>query len=62
MNNWPKGSMPPHGYVDWHEWAKAQHAHGLRQKQCAECSLWRFPQELPCDHTQHRAIGRVRKS
>lgn len=59
-NEWTKGSMPPYGYVDWHNWAEAQHKHGLRQTCCVDCGLWRFPQELPCDHRQARAVGRVK--
>ena len=31
--------------MDFHEWAAVQHKAGLRQKQCARCSLWRYPQE-----------------
>ncbi len=40
------GSMPPAGYLEWHEWADTQHKAGLRQKQCGQCGKWRFPQEL----------------
>ncbi len=40
------GDPPPPGYLEWHEWAKVQHAGGLRQRVCGACSLWRFPQEL----------------
>ena len=43
---WAVGSQPPDGYVAWHEWAKAQHEGGLRQKRCGLCSLCRFPQEM----------------
>lgn len=34
---WPKGCMPPQGYADWHDWAMAQAAHGLKQQQCNQC-------------------------
>jgi hypothetical protein len=43
----PKGSAPPTGYVDWHNWAEAQDAFGLKQAQCHRCKLWIFPQERP---------------
>jgi hypothetical protein len=46
MKDWPKGCQPPKNYPDWHDWAAAQHFHGLRQTQCKVCSLWSFPQEL----------------
>lgn len=36
----------PEGYIAWHDWAEVQIKAGLRQKQCAFCSLWKFPQEL----------------
>lgn len=45
-NQYPKGSPAPSGYVYWHEWAEAQHLHGLRQKQCVTCGRYKFPQEL----------------
>lgn len=40
------GSMPPQGYLQWHQWAEAQEKAGLRQSQCGCCGLWRYPQEL----------------
>lgn len=43
---YPKGCLPPSGYVDWHEWAEAQIAHGLTQTQCEKCGLWLFPQDV----------------
>lgn len=46
MAEFPKGMMPPAGYVDWFEWAQSQHWHGLRQKKCRICGLYKFPQEL----------------
>ena len=46
MNNYEPGSMPPEGYVQWHEWAEAQEQAGLRQRQCGCCGLWKYPQEL----------------
>jgi hypothetical protein len=45
------GSQPPSGYVQWHEWAAAQHRGGLRQQQRKCCGLWKFPQEV-CPHPQ----------
>lgn len=39
------GSLPPSGYVAWHEWAAAQHRGGLRQARCRGCGLWLYPQE-----------------
>lgn len=39
----------PDGYLEWHEWAKQQHAHGLRQAKCHTCGRWRFPQEKCCN-------------
>ena len=39
------GDAPPTGYIQWHEWAKAQDAAGLRQRKCPKCKLWKFPQE-----------------
>ena len=40
------GDQAPEGYLAWHEWAEVQHKAGLRQKQCGQCGLWRYPQEL----------------
>lgn len=48
-NRWEVGSQPPKGYVAWHDWAAAQHAGGLRQRQCPTCKLWRYPQERCCE-------------
>ena len=45
-NKYEVGSAPPTGYVQWHEWAAAQHKGGLRQRQCRTCGLWKFPQEM----------------
>jgi hypothetical protein len=45
--DWPKGCAPPTGYVEWHNWAEAQDAHGLKQTRCKRCALWFFPQEAP---------------
>lgn len=39
------GSLPPSGYVEWHDWAAAQHRGGLRQTQ-QPCGHWLFPQEI----------------
>ena len=43
---YPKGCAPPSGYVAWHQWAKAQGAHGLKQTRCEQCRRYLFPQEL----------------
>lgn len=40
------GDQPPGGYIARHEWAWVQRRGGLRQRRCAACSLWRFPQEM----------------
>lgn len=40
------GDPAPAGYLDWHEWAEAQHKSGLRQSECGECAKWFYPQEL----------------
>lgn len=40
------GDPAPDGYLAWHEWAETQHKAGLRQKECAKCGLWKYPQEL----------------
>lgn len=47
------GSPPPSGYVAWHLWAEDQHKGGLRQKQCPNCKLWKFPQD-PCSCSKSR--------
>ena len=44
--NYKPGDQAPEGYLAWHEWAEVQHKAGLRQKQCGQCGLWRYPQEL----------------
>lgn len=41
-----RGAPPPEGYLEWHAWAKSQHAAGLRQSRCGECARLRFPQEF----------------
>ena len=40
------GDPAPSGYLESHEWARAQHKAGIRQRQCPKCNLWRYPQEL----------------
>lgn len=47
---WPKGCAAPSGYVAWHEWARAQDLHGLKQYFCVHCRRYYFPQE----YLQHR--------
>ena len=51
------GSMPPDGYIAWHEWAEAQGRGGLKQSQCGECGLWLFPQEA-INHAPNKACTR----
>lgn len=46
QEDYKPGDQAPDGYLAWHEWADVQHKAGLRQKQCGECGLWRYPQEL----------------
>lgn len=48
MPEFKAGDPRPKGYLQWHEWARVQHKSGLRQRRCQRCSLWKFPQELPC--------------
>ena len=45
------GGPAPEGYLAWHEWAGVQHRAGLRQRPCAGCGKWRFPQETCCTGT-----------
>lgn len=52
------GSMPPSGYIAWHEWAEAQGKGGLKQSQCGECGLWFFPQEA-INHAPNKACSRL---
>lgn len=40
------GDPPPEGYLQWHAWADVQAEAGLEQRQCCDCSLWKFPQEM----------------
>jgi hypothetical protein len=42
------GDPAPTGYLAKHEWATIQMHGGLRQRRCATCGLWRFPQEKCC--------------
>lgn len=52
------GDAPPRGYLNWHAWAEVQANAGLQQKQCSQCGLWRFPQELNGDAcTSHGVAG-----
>lgn len=46
MAEYQKGSMPPPGYIEWHEWATAQGLHGLEQTRCDRCRKYHFPQEV----------------
>ena len=46
MPKYKPGDPRPEGYLQWHEWAEAQHKAGLRQRQCGRCGLWNYPQEL----------------
>ncbi len=49
------GDPPPEGYIAWHSWAAVQHKAGLRQRRCAHCGRWYFPQER--DATATAAAG-----
>lgn len=40
-------------YLGWHAWAEIQHKAGLRQKQCARCAKWVYPQDMS-DQTDSR--------
>lgn len=46
MPEFKPGDQAPSGYLQWHEWAEAQHKAGLRQKECGRCGKWRYPQQL----------------
>lgn len=46
QDTYKPGDLPPEGYLQWHEWARVQHAAGLRQSRCGRCGLWKYPQEL----------------
>lgn len=46
MSEYRAGSPKPDGYVARSLWAEAQLAAGLRQRPCAMCGLWKFPQEM----------------
>lgn len=53
--NYKPGDPAPTGYLAWHEWAHIQHKAGLRQKQCAKCGKWKYPQELSSKVFQYAA-------
>lgn len=52
------GDPAPSGYLEWHEWAKAQSKGGLFQRRRQCCGRWKFPQEVcshnPPDTTVHK--------
>ena len=52
------GDQAPDGYLAWHEWAEVQHKAGLRQKECAKCGRWKYPQELSGQTAEY--TGRTR--
>jgi hypothetical protein len=54
------GSMPPKGYVAWHEWADVQAKGGLKQSQCDKCLMWLFPQEIEAHECQSLPISEIR--
>ena len=54
------GDPPPHGYLQWHQWANVQMHARIRQKRCRVCRLWRFPQEV-CQHDEAARARRARK-
>lgn len=39
------GTLPPQGYLQWHEWAAVQANAGLVQMRCKKCKKYFFPQE-----------------
>jgi hypothetical protein len=52
MLTYPAGCAPP-SLAHWHDWADAQHGHGLTQEQCS-CGRWLFPQEA---HTHGEVLA-----
>ena len=55
------GSQAPEGYLEWQEWADAQHKAGLRQVECGRCGKWQFPQQLSGKTDRHMVMrGRKR--
>lgn len=57
MPTYKAGDPPPTGYLQWHEWARAQIKGGLRQRRCRVCGLWQFPQEGCCGRVPRRKKG-----
>ena len=57
------GSLPPDGYIAWHDWAEKQWKSGLRQTQCQGCGRWGFPQEFRGEgkHADRRCLAAMRK-
>lgn len=47
------GDPQPNGYLDRQDWAEVQMKAGLRQRPCAKCSKWCFPQQLSGDLNVH---------
>lgn len=58
QDTYKPGDPAPEGYLQWHEWAEAQHKAGLRQKQCGRCGLWRYPQEMSDTIDRHEMKSR----
>ena len=57
MPDYKAGDPPPSGYLQWHEWARAQIKAGLRQRRCRVCGLWQFPQEGCCGRVPRQKKG-----
>ena len=55
------GDPPPSGFLDWYDWAEAQHKAGLKQTQCPKCGKWRYPQEMS-DVLIEFPVGRTSKA
>jgi hypothetical protein len=56
------------GYLQWHERAEKYHKAGIRQRQCPDCSKWRWPDQAchglqvePVTLPQPRKVGRPRQ-
>lgn len=59
--NYKVGDPPPEGYVAWHAWAEVQHKGRLKQRQCSQCGLWNFPQEIARTEVRERTVYRTKR-